>query len=471
MAPGSSGSRGRRVRDGLRAQLWPLPTLGVVLAVALGVGLPRLDARVDDDLSAAVTGYLFAGGAEAARAVLSAIAGSLITVTSLTFSLTVLTLQLASSQFSPRLLRTFSRDRVVHLTLALFVATFTYALTVLRTVRGEAEQQDAFVPQLSVTVAFGLALASVLALVLFLAHLARELRVETMLSAVHDDARDTLRRVLPELGEATGPAPALQAPREAVLLLARCSGFLVSADEEALTAAAADAGAVVLVDRPPGSWLVAGTPYALAWPADGARPLSGAGLERLAERVAAAVETGSERTSTQDVAFGLRQLTDVAVKALSPGINDPTTAVHALGHCSALLCELAGRDLRPAVLRDEHDQVRAVLARPSLPELLEQTVGQPRRYGQSEPALLDRLLGLLRELAWHARLPEHRHAVADQLAQLRSTMTAQDFHATELGHLDRQADAVEQALRGTWAVRSSREPAPPTPASPPPPTH
>ena len=181
-------SRVWALRDAWRVQLWPVPTLGVALGVAAGVGLPRLDAAVDDRLPASLAVHLFGGGADAARAVLSAIAGSMITVTSLTFSLTVVTLQLASSQYSPRLLRTFSRDRVVHGTLALFLSTFVYALTVLRTVRTAADEQATFVPQLSVTLAFVLALASVLALVGFLAHLTGQVRVEAVLRNVHAEA-------------------------------------------------------------------------------------------------------------------------------------------------------------------------------------------------------------------------------------------------------------------------------------------
>ena len=142
------------LRDAVRTQLWPIPAIGIALAALVGVLLPRLDARIDDNLPPVAANYLFGGGAAAARAVLEAIAGSLITVTSLTFSLTVVTLQLASSQFSPRLLRTFSSDRFVQGTLALLLGTFTYALTVLRTVRTPADDQDLFVPQISVTLAF-----------------------------------------------------------------------------------------------------------------------------------------------------------------------------------------------------------------------------------------------------------------------------------------------------------------------------
>ncbi len=441
-------SRLEAVRDGLQARRWPIPVLGIVLGLALGVGLPRLDAGIDQGLSSATTAYLFGGGPSAARTLLGAIAGSLITVTSLTFSLTVLTLQLASSQFSPRLLRTFTRDRFVHFTLGLFVATFTYALAVLRTVRDVTSTQTVFVPQLSVTVAFVLAIASVVGLVLFLAHLAREIRVETMLRKVHGDASDTIRRILsehePGSDSVVGPDP----PIDAVPMSATASGFLLALDEHALLAAAVEADAVLLVDRFLGDSLVAGTPIGVRWSPTG--PMDSDIVTRLGEQVAAAISTGFERTAVHDVRYGLRQLTDVATKALSPGINDPTTAVHALGHCSALLCELAGRDLGPRILRGEHDQIRVVMSRPDLADLLDLAITQPRRYGAADPFVLGRLFDLLRELAWCVQTQDQQHAVTEQLARLRATAAAQDFAAAETARLARLATRVEQAQHGHW---------------------
>ncbi|WP_307723989.1 DUF2254 domain-containing protein [Pseudonocardia hydrocarbonoxydans] len=444
--PGTVGA----ARDTLRTQLWPVPTIGVALAVALGVFLPRLDERIDDVLPASVTRYLFGGGAGAARSVLEAIAGSQITVTSLTFSLTIVTLQLASSQFSPRLLRTFTSDRFVHGTLALFLATFAYSLTVLRTVRTADDGQDAFVPQISVTLAFLLALATVVTLVLFLAHLASKIRVETMLREVHTSASDTADRMLsvdgePPAGNSAPPDP----PADAILVPAARSGFLGGVDEEALLHAAVDADAVVLVDRHPGSSLIAGTPVAACWPRAAAGFDPGT-RSQLTERVATAISTGYERTAAQDVAYGLRQLTDVAVKALSPGINDPTTAVHALGHSAALLCELAGRDLGPRLLHDDEDRIRVVLRRPDLTELLDLAVSQPRRYGAADPAVLTRLMMLLRELGWTVDRPDQRRAVTDQLARLRHTVDAQDFDAVERTTLAELGVQVEQAATGKW---------------------
>ncbi|MEE2523900.1 DUF2254 family protein [Pseudarthrobacter sp. J47] len=165
------------------------------------------DAVVDDRLPGNMTVLLFSGGTDAARAVLQAISGSLITVTSLAFSLTVVTLQVASSQFSPRLVRTFTADRFVHRTLALFLATFSYALTVLRSVRGEDDGKSSLVPEISVTVAFVLAIASVIGLVLFLAHLTREIRGETMMRRVNAETQETIDRVFPKDRPSPGPGP------------------------------------------------------------------------------------------------------------------------------------------------------------------------------------------------------------------------------------------------------------------------
>lgn len=241
------------------------------MAAVLGFWLPVLDDHLDPGLPPGVTLYLFGGGPDAARSVLSAVAGSLITVISLTFSLTVVTLQPASGQFSPRLRRTFSRDRFVHVTLALFLGTFTYALVVQRTVRtANGDQQQAVVPQIAVTVALLLALGSVLGLVLFLAHLARQIRVETILDNVHQEATETLHRVLQVRDHGTPDTRVVpDPPWTAVPLLATRSGFLLSVDEDALLAAAHDAGALIRLDCLPGGSVVAGTPLGTAWTLDG----------------------------------------------------------------------------------------------------------------------------------------------------------------------------------------------------------
>ncbi|CDZ91622.1 DUF2254 domain-containing protein [Rhodococcus ruber] len=433
--------------EAIRSRLWPVPAAAVLVAVLAGIGIPELDAAIDDRLPPTVAGYLFGGGADAAREVLSAIAGSLITVTSLTFSLTLVTLQLASSQYSPRLLRTFAADRVVQRTLGLFLATFVYALTVLRTVRSGTDDTDdsAFVPQLAVTTAYLLAVASVIALVLFLGHLVRQIRVEAVLEQVRADTCETAARLLPpdRQDRPTLPVP----PPAPHVVEADSSGFLVELDEYALLAAAEEAEAVVWVNRPVGSPVLAGTPVASWWSLR-PQPLTEDQARRLCDRVRGALRTGSERTAVQDLGYGLRQLTDVVVRALSPGINDPTTAVHGLVSCTAVLGELLDLELGPYPLCDEHDRVRVVLARPTFAELLDLVCTQPRLYGADDPAVLDALLSMLRELAWKATTAEQRAAITDQLGRLREHIPG---HGTATrGHFDELTRQVGDALEGRW---------------------
>jgi uncharacterized membrane protein len=450
LSDGVVSRRWRVLSDAFRTQLWPLPVSAVVLALTAGVVLPALDSHLDDGSSAAASGHLFSGGADAARSVLGTITGSLITVVALTFSVTVVTLQLASSQFSPRLLRTFMSDRIVRGTLALFLATFVYALTVLRTVRTDMPGQPGFVPELSLTVAYLLTVVSVLALVGFLSHLVRELRVETMLRNVHREASHTIEATFPERAPSDAAGPAPQAPADSAILLAGSSGFVTFIDEVALLDAAVDAGACIVIDRAPGSSLVAGTPVGRAWAAAPADPLSADRRARLQDATDKALQTDFERTAAQDIGFGLRQLTDVAVKALSPGINDPTTAVHALGHISALLCELAARDPGSVVRPDEHGAARLFLTFPDLAGLLDVAITQPRHYGATDPIVLARLFTLLRELAWSSQRPAHHQAIADQLGRLRGTVAEQRFDATERSDLAALASSVEDALNHNW---------------------
>ena len=434
--------RAARWKDALRTQLWPLPTAAVALAVALGTMFPALDAAVEDQLRGDTGIFLCSGGPEAARAVLQAIAGSLITVTSLTFSLTVVTLQLASSQFSPRLLRTFTSDRFVHVTLALFLAAFSFALTVLRSVREEGNGNEAFVPEISVTIAFVLAIASVIGLVLFLAHLTREIRVETMMRRVNIETQDTMDRVFPQDRPSQGAEPEPGPAQTAIRIESAHSGFLTSVDKASLVQAAADAGGIIRLDRDPGSSLIEGVPFATAWPVTAGATFPPATREELSASVNAAVATGFERTNVQDVGFGFRQLVDVAARALSPGINDPTTAVHIIGHLSALLCRLVARNPGPEHLTDDDGRVRVVLALPTFKDFLDMAMNQPRLYGAADPDVAARLLELLRELSWCDRNGQYRREILEHRGRMRADISAGKYSPAERQHLLDLADNV-----------------------------
>ncbi len=436
------------ISDAIASRLWPVPLIAVIGAVLIGLALPELDRSVDASLADTVTAFIFSGGTDAARAVLSAIAGSLITATSLTFSLTVVALQLASSQASPRLLRMFASDPMVQGTLAVFLGTFAYALTVLRTVENATDEADAFVPRIAVTVASVLTLVSVVVLTFFLAHLARQLRVETMMRDVHREAAHTIA-LLADAPPGT-PAPAPIEPDRGHTVFARTSGFVSGVARGELIDVAVAHDIVVRELRPVGGSIIAGTPLARWWhPAQ----IDGPGRtdERIADEIAACFSADYERTPAQDVGFGLRQLVDVASRALSPGVNDPTTAVHALSHISALLCDLAAQPPRPEAYASQDGVTRLLPCGDDFAELLDVAISPIRRYGAGAPDVLERLLWTIDDVAWHVQHAAQRDALAQQLGRIEASLEASDLDAVER---DRLAAAAQQA-RATLERASS----------------
>ncbi|MGY1724396.1 DUF2254 domain-containing protein [Blastococcus sp. SYSU DS0533] len=443
----------RRLWRLMRSALWPIPLLTVTLAVALGIGMPFVDGHLGTGGPASPLSFVFGGGPAAARDLLSAIAGSLISVTGVIFSLTVVALQLGSSQYSPRLLQTFATDRVVQLSLAQLTGTFVYALTVLRTVRTAeaAVGEDSFVPRLSITLAFVFALGSVTALVVFLGHLARSLRVETMLRDVHAEATLAVRdEEEPEdtPGRPEGRATPVEATR---------SGFVVRVDARRLARAARDAGVVLALSPRTGDAVVAGTPLAEAWRRAGD---TGGDPSALRDAVNDAVKLSYERSPEHDPAYSLRKIVDIAGRALSPGINDPTTAVHALSHVSALLGDLLPRRSSLRAWRDEDGTVRLLVPRWTAEELLSLGLEEPLQYASGQPAVLRRIAGLLHELAWRVR----GEGLDSSLRALLDRTVDQALESTSIDNRETSAwrAAVEDALAGRWSPARRLSPRSPT---------
>lgn len=426
--------------------LWPWPVVAAVAAVGLGVGLPALDSVLEEPGGDHPLTFVFGGGPSAARDLLAAIAGSLISVTGLTFSFTVVALQLSSSQHSPRLLQTFVTDRVVQATLAQLIATFVYALTVLRTVRSEdaTSSGDAFVPRLSVTVGFVLTFVSVIALVLFLGHLARSLRVETMLRDVHDEASETYARELPPAG-AQPAAPVVLPAGTPNVVLAETSGFVIDVDEDAIVQAAVGADVTVVLAPRIGDSVVTGIPLAHVWRHAAA---SAQGIEDVERAVRRAVGLGFERSPDRDVAYSLRKVVDIAVRALSPGTNDPTTAVHALSHVSALLGELVTRPPHTTACRDGDGSLRLVVPARRVRELVQLGLEEPLQFATGQPAVLRRMAALLRELAWRAPRGPGDDDLRSYLGRVAEL--ARESASVDRTETDRWEQEFRDALAGRW---------------------
>jgi uncharacterized membrane protein len=399
--------RRRVIRDWVGGALWVLPTLSVVVFLAAGAVLSRVEVGEDSPLRA----LAFQGTAEDARSLLVVVSSTMITVTGLVFALTIVALQIASGQYSPRLLRNFMRDRGTQLVLSIFVGAFAYSTAGLYTVGVQGSGQEAFVPRLAVSGSLALALASVGVLIYFIHHLAHSIQIDTIMSQVGREARSVIDDVYPHQPRHREPDElAPEPPLEAVGLPSARSGYVQAVAAEPLVRAAVRHDLVIVLAKQVGDHVVAGTPIAWAWRRSAGQPPPGA--DSLREPVADAVQIGFERTMVQDVGFGIRRLVDIANKALSPAVNDPYTGVQAVHHLSVLLCRLASLRLGDWTVHDDRGELRVAVPRPRFADYLRLGTAQIRRYGAAEPALTRALIVLLRDVGVNSATEDRRQACA-----------------------------------------------------------
>ncbi|MFI9722012.1 DUF2254 domain-containing protein [Streptomyces sp. NPDC052396] len=400
------GARAAALGEYLRGALWVLPGTAGALALVVGALLSRV--RIPPH--SVWRSLAFAGTADDARQALITIASTIVTVIALVLGLTIVTLQLASTQFSPRLLRNFLRDRPNQVVLAVFVATFAYSTAGLYTVRAAG---GADFPRLAVTGAIVLIFLSLGMLVFFVHHIVHSIKIDTIMTSVAEMAGQAVRAYIPEGPglDRKGPVP----PPEALALSATRSGYVQTVHPERLLEAAVGQDAVVVLVPWVGDHMVVGTaPLALAWSRGGGPPRDVAALARALRHD---VQIGSERTLQQDVLFGLRQLVDIALRALSPAVNDPYTGVQTLDRLSVLISVLGGRTLGDDIRTDEAGVVRVAVAGPAFADYLDLACGQIRRYGAAEPAVCQALLRLLATAAASVT-DAHRQAAITYQAEL-----------------------------------------------------
>jgi uncharacterized membrane protein len=433
---------GRLSGEDVRVSLWLPPSVSAVVGLVVALAL----AEVAPPRESTLGRLPWPGDYDTAATLLQVIATATITATTLTFSLVVVALQLASQQFSPRLLREFARDRVIQAVLSVLVTTFVFSLTVLL-----ALHPDEAVPRLAVLLAFVLGLLSVAGLLTFLGHIVRALRIETMMVAVHGEAVGTIEQSYPPLDEPEPRRPDdLPDAPGGRCLLARRSGFVRVVEPGPLVEAATRTSTVLWLLVRPGDHVVLGTPVATVRSADDS-PLPPEQVEELTSALHEAVELGYERTAEQDAALGLRQLVDIAVKALSPGINDPVTAAHSVGYCADLLVRLHGRRLGPQVKYDDDGgRPRVVLPDRDLRYYLDLTCSQIRRYGRREPTALSALLRMLRDVALVVRGEQQAAELRRQVRLILAEMS-EDLLPDDAADVRSLATRVEQVLAGEVA--------------------
>ncbi|MDA0815535.1 MAG: DUF2254 domain-containing protein [Chloroflexi bacterium] len=395
-----------RAVEYLRESLWFLPGLAFLVAIILHQSVLQLDRSLDREIS----GWLrFDGGAESARSFLSTIATSILSMTAVTFSVTMLVLQLASGQLSPRVIRSFLRDRRNQVVLALFISTFAYALLTLRVVRHD------FIPGITIWVAFLLVLVSIGAFIFFINHIAQSVRVSTVIDGVARETLATMDRLYPEdLGEPASEAhtvfDVLDTPPQLVVRWDRRSGIVTGVDVNAILSLSDRHTCTIAIVPRVGDFVARDSIVARAW-----GDVEDVDVRLLRQAIAA----GLERSMRQDAAFGMRQLVDIAERALSPGVNDPTTAVQVLDQLHDLLAVLMVRAI-PSPYRAAADgDLRVYMPRPGWDQYVALALDEIREYGATSSQVQSRLRLLLDDLLDRAPATR-RPALLRQLEQLNS---------------------------------------------------
>jgi len=404
-------------REALRTSLWLVPAVEVLAGVLLFVGTHALDRAAYDGVFR-TPGWAISGSADAARQILTAIAAAIITVVGVVFSIVIVALTLTSTQFGPRMLRNFIRDRGTQLTLGTFVATFIYAVLALGSI-GQGAHGD-FVPHISITMTLVLMVVDLAVLIYFLRHISVQVQLPQVIAGIADDLAGAIEL---QAGDPTVGADA----RHATLLIADMggpggdvaaprSGYLQYIQHRTLVRIAAEKDAVIHLRYRPGHFLVQGHPYATVWPASSA--------EQVARELARAHVTGPYRTLAQDVSFGVDQLAEICIRALSPAVNDTFTALTCIDWIGDSLCKVTGRWQPTRVYRDGAGTVRLIATQTDYQRLVQRAFEKVRRAGCGMPAVMIRQLDALAKIMERAVRPDDREVLLDQAAMIQRLSTA-----------------------------------------------
>ena len=430
----------------IRSSWWFVPLMMATAAILLAFVTTLLDARFGDVFA---SGFgLYAGGVEGTRAVLETIATSLITVAGVAFSVAIVVMTLASSQFGPRVLRTFMRDPGNQVTLGTFVATYLFCLLVLRTVRSEDSGGEEFIPALSVTVALLLTIASLAVFIYFIHHSARSIQASHIIGAIGSQLEGMVESLFPsQLGQPATGEQERPLQGEGHLVRARDTGYVQLISSRSLLKPAAKHDLVIELLAAPGDFVVGGSPIARVRPAERVD-------EETSKDIRGAFAIGTERSDQQDISFMFDQLQQMCLRALSPAMNDPITASQCLDRMAAGLALLAQADAPSGARADEDGRLR-VLARPvSMAELLERSFSEIRRSGRDSLPASQRYL---RALALVGAVATR----ADDLSALREECRrVVDEASPELSATD--VATLREELRRALSLIDALEDQPPT---------
>jgi uncharacterized membrane protein len=399
----------------LRGQMWLIPAIMIAIGLALAYVLlnhGHLLGIGDADLW-----WIYGGDASSARELYSSLLTGMITMTSLVVSITFVILTLAANQLGPRLISTFMADRQIQLVIGLFISTILYVLIVLRTLEDELGKDD--VPHIAVTVGSALTIICLITLLFYLHKIARSILADTVIEMAADDLSENARDILPsELGGAQDAYPPPELEGGTSVSLGR-SGYIQTIDYDELIELAQKNDVVLKVDVRAGHFVLKR--------GDHVRVHHGTSLEQsIVKGIRKACVIGQTRTPAQDLEYGIHQLVEIALRALSPSINDPFTAIVVINRLGAALEDILARQPLPWVLRDKDGEIRVIANR--LNEgAIDAAFDLIREAGAGKPLILLRIADVLRQLTPVLHLDASRDAVLVQLDKLAATARKADI--------------------------------------------
>jgi len=440
----------------LRQSFWFLPAVLCVVAVALAEGLIFVDQQLGDSDVGALDFLITMVGESGSRDLLGAIAGSMLTVASTTFSITIAVLALSSSTYGPRLVRNFMADRGNQFVLGIFVATFLYSLVVLRSIRViGTDQGEYFVPHLAVNVAVLLAVLAIGVLVYFIHHISDSVQVWTLAEQVRTDLIEVVNRLYPEGGgrdarEVEGGHGEPDVPErldtDGFLLTSRETGYVQDVDLDGLLSLAHEHDLLVSMKVRPGNHVNEGTVLAVLWPPDDLN-------DNVCASARQAVRIGRARTPLEDVEFAALQLEEMAVRALSPSTNDPYTAINALDSLASGLVMLAGRRMPSPYRFDRKGRLRVIAPAVSFVHVLDHLLDAMRSYAVQHPTVLHRTLELVAQVGAVCQDRAARDRMDTHVGRLVEAFSATSPQGSDLEALAEHAVRVRALLLGSQQRR------------------
>ena len=448
--------------DSLRANYWFLPAVLSILAIVLSVVLTRIDAHIGAKWLENID-WLYANKPSGARVVLSTIAGSMITVAGVVFSITIAAVSYASAQYGPRLLSNFLRDRANQFSLGVFIATFLYCLLVIRTVRSadetnvsnslgqSAQTVGEFVPNIAILTGIVLAICSVSVLIFFVHHVAKSIHISHVIAEIGHDLRKIIDQRFPtNIGDPSPedvsvksvgndiPSALLrddsetnsngQDNEDVTTITATCDGFVQMVDENALLTTASENNLIVSLTCSPGIFLFRGATTMRVWPKKRFN-------DQVGEALRNSIIIGDLRTPVQDMMFLSDELVEIGARALSPGVNDPFTAMNCINWLGVAISELSKRELPEPYRHDDHGDLRIIAKATTFREFTLNSLGKIRPYAARDLNCSKHIFSTIAEIGPLIPRSDQRKTLLQEAKTLRKTckecLTDIEFNALD----------------------------------------